>query len=142
MDRAPLTAAVLAALRAMGEWQVGDGVAPRAPDGSPTPPTPYLILYSIDGGGFTGPEWHDPHADATFVYQVTAVGERRDQVETLMDRARARLVGRGTDGSYLVALEPSGCVVGDRSIDSVGGVDREGLVFSSVERFAFTVTPT
>lgn len=142
MDRAPVTAAVLVTLRAMGSWQVGDGAAPAPTAGQALATTPYLILYSIDGGGFSGPEWNAPHADATLVYQVTVVGERRDQVEMLADKVRARILGRGSNGAFLATITPTGAVVMDRDSDGgPGGVDHDGTVFTFAERFALTVTP-
>jgi hypothetical protein len=142
MDRAPITAAVLVALRTLS-FEVGDGVAPRPAAGDAQPQMPYLVLYSIDGGGFDGPVFLAPEADATLVYQVDAVGERRDQVETLADRVRGCLIGRSSStGAFTTALTPSGYKVMDRAADgSPGGVDREGQVFSSAQRFAITVTP-
>ena len=68
-------------------FDVGDGVAPRNADKSEIDP-PYAVLYSIPGGRFDGP-LSDSQADVVLVYQITAVGETRQQAQVIIDVCRA-----------------------------------------------------
>jgi len=44
---------------------------------------PYIVIYPLDGGGFSGPAWCGPNADAAFEYQIDSYGKRYDQAEWL-----------------------------------------------------------
>lgn len=79
------TQALLDALAA-APFSVGDGVAPRNADKSEIDP-PYVVLYSITGGRFDGP-LNDSQADVSLVYQITAVGETRQQAQVAIDVCR------------------------------------------------------
>lgn len=133
---APVTAALLAALQSSG-FSIGDHEAPV-----PTPDDePYAILYAIPGGASWGPPLTDHTRSAGLVYQVTSIGQRRDQVEMLADVLREVVLGRTGEGSYATAISPVGLVVAYRDLDADGGVDKDGLVWSSAERYQLTVTP-
>lgn len=124
--RDPFTAALLDGLGELG-FPVGDGEPPKGPLD-----LPYLILYPIPGGSVSGPAWADASRDATFVYQVTSVGDSREQCEKLADRVRPRMLAGG--------FTMPGAVVGSSWLDSSGGVDQEGALFSAADRFAFALT--
>lgn len=144
--RGLLTASVLATLRRELEptGKVHDGQIPK---GTEKPRLPYWILYSIAGGGWDGPPLHGPEDDMTFLYQVTAVAGRRDQVELLADMVADVWVGHTETGSYKKEFdEVEGWVIAARlRADVPGGVDREGaapnVVFTAANRFAITLTP-
>lgn len=121
------------------------GETSRTPADGPWPPdtpaNPYWILYPLPGGGHTGPAQH-AEADATFVYQVTVVGERADQIEGGADRVRAAMLGRGTDGVPRLLGVTLGTVrVMDVEMASFGGVDDvQSDTGSSAEVYALSVT--
>lgn len=137
-DRAPLTAALLVALRSTG-FSVGDHEAPVPP---PTD-KPYAILYAIPGGGAWGPPLFDHTQGGIAVYQATYVGQRRDQVETLRDRLRRVVLGRTATGTYLTAISPAGLAVIDRDLDADAGVSSDAghLLWTAVDRYRLTTTP-
>jgi hypothetical protein len=120
---------------------VGLNKAP-APDENGKISSPWSIVYSIEGGGFSGPPLEDPHADATVVVQVTSVGRRDDQAEWQADKVRGAMLDRTSgaldhpitppDGYKIMYVEPDG---------GPGGIDREGELYSIPERFAIHLTP-
>ena len=65
---------------------IGDGVAPRDVDKTEQDP-PYAVLYLLPGGDFDGP-LSDSQGDMTFMYQVTSVGETRQQAQVVADIIR------------------------------------------------------
>lgn len=99
----------------------------------------YYVLWSIPGGGLSGPPLADPHADAALVYQVDSVGVRDDQVEWLADLAREAMLERAKAG---VVPMPGWGVMGVWPDGAVGAPDGEGEVLSAAERFVVKVTPT
>lgn len=80
------TEAILALLRST-TLEVGDGVAPRNVDKSEIDP-PFATLYPLIGGTFDGP-LSDSQADISLMYQVTAVGQTRQQAQVILDIIRA-----------------------------------------------------
>lgn len=133
---APITSALLAALRSTG-FDVGEHEAPV-----PTPADkPYGILYVIPGGFAFGPPLVDHTQNAGLVYQVSTIGQRRDQVEKCADRMRAAVLSRTGAGAYVTAITPAGLKVIDRDLDSFGGLDKVDDVWTSSERYRLTVTP-
>jgi hypothetical protein len=80
------TDAILTLLRST-TIEIGDGQAPRNADKSEIDP-PYAVLYSLTGGLFDGP-LSDSQADVSLIYQVTAVGEIRQQAQVILDVIRA-----------------------------------------------------
>lgn len=85
------TEAVLVNLR-MSTIPIGDGVIPRNADKS-IEIVPYAALYPIVGGDFDGP-LNDTQADVTLHYQITAVGETRQQAQVIIDILRARMLDK------------------------------------------------
>lgn len=140
--RLPLTRALLAAIAAGTGRPCGHGVIPRDSQGTPAS-VPYAILDSLPGL-FSGPPFADWQADAVWTYQLTAVGERADQVEWLADRSRTVLVGRSAD-DWVTPLVAPGLEVIDRELVVDGGGDpvdgNRGNIISYVQRFTITVTP-
>ena len=65
---------------------IGDGVAPRESDKTEMK-APYAVLYSLPGGDFDGPI-SDSQADVSLMYQVTSVGETRQQAQVIQDIIR------------------------------------------------------
>jgi len=80
------TDAVLAMLNTT-TLTIGDGVAPREVDKTEMK-APYAVLYCLPGGDFDGPI-SDTQADISFIYQVTAVGDTRQQAQVVQDIIRA-----------------------------------------------------
>lgn len=136
VGHAPTTSALLIALRSTG-FPVGEHEAPV-----PTPTDkPYAILYVIGGGFAFGPPLVDHTQNAGLVYQVTTIGQRRDQVEKCADRMRQAVLGRSGTGAYSTAITPVGLKVIDRDLDSFAGLDKVDEIWSSSERYRLTVTP-
>lgn len=140
--RLPLTRALMNVLAAGTGRPCGLGVLPRTADGQP-PAFPYLILDSLPGE-FSSPSFADWHADATWTYQATSVGERADQVQWLGDRVRAALLDRTANG-WRTDITAPGIRVIDRQLtyDADGEpVDgSHGSIVTYVQRFTITVTP-
>lgn len=125
------TDALIATLEAAisgGNFTVGDAEAENAP--------PTMVVYDIPGGRSYGTV-AAPNEDADLVYQVTCVGETREQAEWLADKAISTLL--------------AGFTVTDRSIaqvdiDSFPGVRRDDTVspniFIATPRFRVTTTPS
>lgn len=132
-----VTDAFIAMLEAATAMAVGDHEAP------PDRTLPYLIVYRIDGGGFSGPAWDDSTADATYVFQVTAVGEARVQAEALAGRVRSRILSRDADGRWDFPLAlPAPYKEMSRGPDaSPAGPDRVGTLWHVPDRYQITVTP-
>lgn len=111
--------------------RVGDNRAPKF-GGSParTQPDPaadypYGILYDIPGGARDG-DYEDYSKDATFVYQFSAIGLRRDQAQLIGDRAGTIVCGR-TNGQYTSPLTaPAGLTVMSRELDLPAGIQQQG----------------
>jgi len=92
------TDAILTLLRTT-TLSIGDAVMPRNADKDETDP-PFAVLYPIVGGEFDGP-LSDTQADVYLIYQVTAVGETRQQaqvvidiIRTIMQRENLTITGR------------------------------------------------
>lgn len=109
---------------------------------------PYVILYAVPGGRYTGPPLVAPYSDAWFVYQISSVGERRDQAQRTADTVRNLMVGHDlTTGALATALNlPAGWRVCARLQEATPpGVEPEGeppnQVFTVPEQFTIVVTP-
>ncbi|MGP8301997.1 hypothetical protein ACTPOK_29570 [Streptomyces inhibens] len=144
--RLPVTRALAALIAKTTGRPCGLGELPRmqTESGEWEPASaPYTILDSLPGN-FSGPPLWDWHADAAWMYQVTSVGERDDQVQWLADRVRAGVVGRTGDGWAHDLRVPQARVI-DRELDHDAGgelsVSAAGAIVSYVQRFTITVTP-
>jgi hypothetical protein len=108
----------------------------------------YTYVYAIDGGSFDGPPLWSPESDATLVYQVTSVGQNREQAEWLADRVRLTMTSRLPDGGFQVAFPVlAGMSVIHRSPDGTSpGVIPEGppesRVYNIPERYRLSVVST
>jgi hypothetical protein len=96
LARSPLTAAILTALRAVGE-DVGDGELPDgAWIGQPNLPgsifRPFAVLSELIADRSEGP-LGDSQADWRLPYMVEYFGVRRDQVSWIADTMRGALDG-------------------------------------------------
>ncbi|MDQ8707869.1 hypothetical protein RCO28_36185 [Streptomyces sp. LHD-70] len=142
LPRLPLTRALRSLLAEVTGRPCGLGVLPRAPN-SGVADFPYVILDSLPGE-FSGPGFADWHADASWTYQVTSVGERVDQVEWLADRVRSALVDR-VDGRWKHVLTLPEMAVIDRELSMDGSGDpvdgAAGDAVTYVQRFTITVSP-
>ncbi|MEU6254293.1 hypothetical protein [Streptomyces sp. NPDC047043] len=143
--RLPVTRALAALVEHTTGRPCGIGELPCVQGKSGWEPAaaPYTVLDSLPAE-FSGPPLWDWHADASWSYQVTSVGERGDQVEWLADRVRAGVVGR-TDGHWTHDLLIPEVRVIDRELTyDAGGepsVSAAGAIVSYVQRVTITVTP-
>jgi hypothetical protein len=140
VERSPLVTKVRAVIRADG-WRCETGRPPTPASGEVAPRTPYVILYPIDGGGFSGPPLGAPDNVATFTIQATSVGETAGQAEMMADRVRRLLLGRNATG-YLINLDDadSGQKVRGRWSEGAGSIDIESKLVTLPERFGFFVS--
>ncbi|WP_372407407.1 hypothetical protein [Streptomyces luteireticuli] len=140
LPRLPLTRAVAALVGEATGRPCGMGVLPRDSSGQPAQP-PYAVLDSLTGS-FSGPSLSDWAADASWLYQVTSVGQRVDQALWLADRVREALFGRSHTG-WANSLSVPGMKVIDRELSTEGSqVDgTAGDIVTYIQRFTLTVTP-
>lgn len=89
IDPGTHTAAVIASLELLG-FPVGDNEAPP-PLPSGAQDLPYCVVYSIEPEPSDGP-MNDPNADQILTYQVTTVGETREQAQALSNKVRAQML--------------------------------------------------
>lgn len=130
------TAALLTVL-ATAPFPVGDGEAPRDVDAAEIDP-PYAVLYPIPGGRFDGP-LSDSQADVTLQYQITAVGETRQQTQVIIDICRglmkkANVTVPSRRVRDLKHLTPSAGVMRDD--------DLPDPLFYGYDRYELDTTPT
>ncbi len=137
-----VTNAILTALRAQPGWTVHDH-----PHVIQSPSYPYLALFAVPGGGFTGPPLTNPHADVQLVYQLDAVGARRDQAQLQGDKAARVMVGRAPGGAFLVDFEDvEGWAYCDRmpTDTTPGGVEvvpATPTLYRDTRRYTIALTP-
>lgn len=120
---------------------VGDGEVPKSFGWSGVPGqsifVPYVVLYPL-GAHFDGPIGDNADDDADLRYQVTCVGETREQAEGVTDVVIAALVGQtltvaGRSVSRITLDDAAGGVRPDVSVDPI--------VFMSTPRFSLYSTP-
>jgi hypothetical protein len=125
-----LTNALINILEADG-LTVGDGIAPDA-----TPP--YVVVYGQPDDGRTG-TGSDPYADVRHSYQVTSVGQYRDQAEWAADKTRAALHAASwtvTGHSVMHIVDgPGGDVSRDPETETPS-------YFNSIDEYVVWTTPT
>lgn len=102
---------------------------------------PYIVIYPIIGGGYSGADFCGGTEDAEWHYQITVYGERDDQVELAHDKAREALIGRDEFNRYSYDLPYSPGKVTLRSpVGPTGRLVREGQVFKTDEDYSIRVT--
>lgn len=107
----------------------------------------YGIVYTVAGGGFTGPPFWAPESQGILVFQVTTVGKRRDHAQWLQDRVRLSFLSRKTEGGFQVPFAPpAGWVVTHREPDGTPpGVIPEGpptqRIYNVPERYRLHIEP-
>lgn len=135
--------AALVAAFSGGPVVVCDGVVPKNGVGWPGVPgqsifVPYVVLYPL-GVMFDGPIADNAYDDADLHYQVTCVGESREQAEDVTDVVIATFVGQ--------PLTVTGRAVTHITLDDAAANVRpdhtvQPLVFMSTPRFAIYSTPS
>jgi len=111
------------------------------------PPYPYGLLYRLTGGSTDPfPTLDDDPREVTVPYQVTAVGQYRNQCERAGQHYRDRLLARTADGYTHPLLLPDGWQCIRRRPDpAMPGIDRSGAhpntVFSLPARYLLTIAP-
>lgn len=138
-DREPVTTSLIAMLADVTERPCHDLNAPAGVGDAETD-YPYTVVETIAGGRFDG-DIGAPSSMITWIYQVTAVGLIRAQVENLEGRARHAILDRAA-GGYANPIVAAGVHVIGRGLDSDFGVSNEGPLVNSAVRYELTVTPT
>ena len=115
---------------------IGDGVMPRGVNKEEADP-PFAVLYPMVGGEFDGP-LPDSQADVHLMYQVTAVGETRQQAQVIVDIIRTVMQREN--------LTITGRVVRDiRLVTPFSGVIRDddlpNPLFYGYDRYEVDTTP-
>jgi len=122
---------------------VCDAVVPKDGVGWPGTPgqsifVPYVVLYPL-GSRFDGPLGANAYDDADFTYQITCVGESREQAEGITDVVNTTFIGQtltvsGRTVTHIVADNAAAHVRRDDSV--------QPPVFMSTPRYAIYSTPT
>lgn len=139
ISRGPVTNALLQLITEATNRPCGDHGSPLdgvLSDG-------YTFVYSIPGGRFEG-SFGDPEVDATLVYQVTAVGARRDHAQELADKVNWALTSRGSSGGFNVAFPAlNGLKAVNRTSGGFSpGIISQGSVYSVPNRYRISVVST
>lgn len=145
-DRAAVTQWVVDFITAqLPPGQICGDAKPDAPDGQPLV-YPYRVVYSIPGGGMSGPPLGQSHGDAVYPYQIDSVGHTRAEAEAAAAEVMEWMVGRRPDGSFVATMSgPSGIRISDRIVDGTPGAPlQEGQppnqVFTVSHTFGLYVT--
>lgn len=127
-----ITDALITMLETATGKQIGDARAPE-PTTDDTPDYPYAVLVSLGRTQSSG-SIAAPHSDVSIMYQVTSVGENRDQADWMADKVREAILGRNSTG-FTNALSGSGwrCTFREPSMD--GGLIEGGQLMNRPERF-------
>jgi hypothetical protein len=111
------------------------------------PTYPYLGVFSVPGGFYSGPPLTAPNADVQLVYEMRAMGTRRDQAQLLGDSVAELLLGRDPDGTFRVPFSPvPGWAVCDRipTDTEPGGVEvvpGPTTLYQDSRRYTIALTP-
>lgn len=148
-ERKYVTDALVSMLADVTSMPIGDSRIPYpSDDPSSDPELPYVIVYSVDGGGFSGPTYTTTEDTATFLYVIHSVAgnDDREQAEWAADRVRHAILGVNAAGAYLHDLElvqPVGHVpqrvIGRRPEGPPGGVDTSATLATAVDRYLIEV---
>lgn len=123
--------AVLVRLDSETGRPVGDAVAPDDDT------RPYMVVYSLDDDPFEMSQ-ADPHMVANPAFQVTSVGDNREQAQWMQKKVRDALLGwRPTITGY-AAGPIEGLLAGRVFRDP----DVQPPLFSAVDRFTFRIQAT
>jgi hypothetical protein len=141
-SRRVTTEALASWLGGLTERPIGAGQAP------PDRPFPYLVVYEIPGGSFSGPALSEPAADVEAVWQINAVALRWAQAVELSDAVREYLLDRDPASGHFShqSLAVPGWTVMDREpYGGPGDVQYSGAppkrVFTASERYVLHLTP-
>jgi hypothetical protein len=141
--RLPVDTAFVAMLRAQLSQNVYFADSATAESGLPPPDAtlPYVVVYDIPGGEYSGPPWADPEGIAEFYFQTTCVGGTASQANWMADFVRTLVVGRTATGDFTTALTVTGASVMDRySLDGTSAADATGSLYQSTPRFCIIIT--
>lgn len=155
VDRHPATRGLIAMLTTVTGRPIGDQDRPF----NDTEPATYP--YGIVQVLYDAQRWPDaqaPDSTVEYVWQVTCIGQRRDQADAFADRCRRAILARspGTAGSvpagFVNAIDcavsvdeaAAGMVAGtviNRRLDVSAGTEREGSLFNAIDRYALMLAP-
>lgn len=144
MPNVPQRRKLTKALKELLELEVGVPVgvaaAPRNNDGEQAD-LPYIVIYPIASGFFSGPAFCGPNADVKFEFQINSEGIRDDQAEWLADLVRVTLIDRDQHGTLVNRIQyPDHSVMDQEIVGPPGKLDQVGQIWSVKESYAFSVT--
>lgn len=151
-DRRPVTTGLIAMLEAVASATVvrtlaghpppgkiiGDARAPDPVPGETYCRLPYAVVYGLPGGQ-VGHTWVGDEM-ASLTYQVTCVGDQRDQAEGMADLIRAAILDVGAVGhAHAIATTGASKVIG-RFLESPGGPTPEGTLWNVADIFRLEIS--
>jgi len=137
-----VTNALIALLKSQAGWSVHDH-----PYIVEKPTYPYLAVFQLPGGRFSGPPLTAPDADAELLFQLDAIGRRRDQAQLQGDKACALLIGREADGSYthdfgaVEGWKVTGRMPADTTPGGVETIQATPTLYRDTRRYTIALTP-
>ena len=132
----PVIEACIAIAESTGRT-VGDGVAPDCPK-------PYVVIDSVSSRAYTGP-FGDTEADSADRIQFAAVGDTREQVDSIRDDIRLALTVAALDAQFTAQSDLRRTLT--VMLDIPRGVQRDdrGLpnpIFTAMDQYIIETTPT
>lgn len=125
------------------------GGGPKVHDHEVPPSTtlPYVCLYQLPGGSYSGPPLWDPEIDLTAIFQLDAVGTRRDQAQWLADKVKGVMLGRINGQLQHILGAPVGwreCarLAADTPPGVIRSTEAKNPLYSVPQRFAVAITPS
>lgn len=143
-DRSEVTDALIAVLAADTGKQIGDHEAPGESDDPPTEPTlPYAIVYHITHGPTVASSEAPtmPDREQLHIYQVTCIGETREQADWLSHKCRRAITDRTINpNGWRLQIGSTNTLVIDRHNNVSVSPGREGALWRGSDRYQLMVT--
>ena len=140
MERAPqspITDAVLAVVGVATGKPVGDATDPDCPK-------PYAVVHTVSGPRYEGP-MDDTEIDSSDRYQISCIGETREQADRIRDRVREGFTIEALDAQFVTDSVARRTMILILDIPRGTRRDERGLpdpVFIGVDQYLIETTPT
>lgn len=140
-DKGEVTSELISVLATDTGFLIGDGEAPGPQDTEPA--YPYAIVYWLTHGptieSFEQVTFPDRHQ--LMVYQVTSIGETREQADWMAHKVRRAITDRtvGPNG-FRLEIGTTNTLVIDRRENSSSGTGKEGELWRCSDRYQLMVT--
>lgn len=140
-DHGELTTELISVLATDVGKLVGDGEAPGDPKVEPA--YPYAIVYLITHGPTIGDVnvVVSPDREALFIYQVTSIGETREQADWMAHKCRRAITDTTTSpNGWRLEIGTTNTLVIDRRNNVSLGTGNEGGIWRASDRYQMMVT--